>query len=78
MMPHLQLCRGQASQDGGSRSGEDGKGQGAVVVLHDRHVVVAPGQLALRLHMEGIGAACTQRAAAQGGDQNKAAVALAC
>ena len=67
VVPHLQLCRGQASQNGRPRSGEDGKGQGAVVVLHDRHIIVAPGQLALRVHMEGVGAACTQHIAAQGG-----------
>lgn len=46
-------------EDGTVPLGHDGKGEGAVVVLHHTHVVVALGQRSLSLDVETVGVPCT-------------------
>lgn len=64
------LCRGvcdltqgllQVGQDSTVSLSQDGKGEGAVVVLHHTHVIVALSQRRLSLDVEAVGVPCTTK-----------------
>lgn len=49
----------QVGQDGAVALGHDGKGEGAVVVLHHADVIVALRQRGLGLDVEAVGVPCS-------------------